>query len=94
MIKMTAQAEKNDPGSLWHRLACGWPNRATTSNGEATILKFLDIIHPASMTLVDMVKTQDDKVSHGTTSVTLMATEFWKQAKTYVEEGLFPKILI
>lgn len=34
------------------------------------------------------------QVGDGTTSVTLLATEFLKQVKPYVEEGLHPQIII
>lgn len=34
------------------------------------------------------------QVGDGTTSVTLLAAEFLKQVKPYVEEGLHPQIII
>lgn len=36
--------------------------RATISNDGATILKKLDIVHPAAKTLVDIAKSQDAEV--------------------------------
>lgn len=68
--------------------------KATISNDGATILKLLDVIHPAAKTLVDIAKSQDAEVGDGTTSVTLLAAEFLKQVKPYVEEGLHPQIII
>lgn len=38
----------------------------------ATILKLLDIVHPAARTLVDIARAQDAEVGDGTTSVTLL----------------------
>jgi len=35
----------------------------TISNDGATILKLLDIVHPAAQTLVDIAKSQDEEVS-------------------------------
>ena len=37
--------------------------KSTISNDGATILKLLDIIHPAAKTLVDIAKSQDAEVS-------------------------------
>ncbi|CAG9823979.1 unnamed protein product, partial [Phaedon cochleariae] len=68
--------------------------RATISNDGATILKLLDIVHPAAKTLVDIAKSQDAEVGDGTTSVVLLAGEFLKQIKPYVEEGVHPRIII
>uniref|UniRef100_M3Y9R5 T-complex protein 1 subunit eta n=1 Tax=Mustela putorius furo TaxID=9669 RepID=M3Y9R5_MUSPF len=68
--------------------------KATISNNGATILKLLDVVHPAAKTLVDIAKSQDAEVGDGTTSVTLLAAEFLKQVKPYVEEGLHPQIII
>lgn len=43
-----------------------------TSDDGATILKLLDIVHPAARTLVDIARAQDAEVGDGTTSVTLL----------------------
>ncbi|XP_048456899.1 T-complex protein 1 subunit eta [Rhincodon typus] len=68
--------------------------KATVSNDGATILKLLDVVHPAAKTLVDIAKSQDAEVGDGTTSVILLAAEFLRQIKPYVEEGLHPQIII
>lgn len=67
--------------------------KVTISNDGATILKKLEVSHPAAKTLVDIAKSQDSEVGDGTTSVTLIAAEFLKQVKPYVEEGLHPQII-
>ncbi|KAH9408972.1 chaperonin-containing T-complex eta subunit Cct7 [Tyrophagus putrescentiae] len=74
----------------------------TISNDGATILKKLDIVHPGAKTLVDIARSQDDEASawrcsfvgDGTTSVTLIAAEFLKQVKPYVEEGVHAQVII
>ncbi|XP_003743658.1 T-complex protein 1 subunit eta [Galendromus occidentalis] len=63
------------------------------SNDGATIMKQLDIVHPAARTLVDIAKSQDSEVGDGTTSVVLLAGEFLKQAKPYVEEHVHPQVI-
>uniref|UniRef100_A0A8D8M8P9 T-complex protein 1 subunit eta n=1 Tax=Cacopsylla melanoneura TaxID=428564 RepID=A0A8D8M8P9_9HEMI len=68
--------------------------KATISNDGVTIMKLLDIIHPAAKTLVDIAKSQDAEVGDGTTSVVLLAGGFLKQVKPYIEEGGHPRIII
>lgn len=63
-------------------------DKATISNDGATIMKLLDIVHPAAKTLVEIAKSQDAEVGDGTTSVVVLAGEFLKQAKTFVEDGV------
>lgn len=69
-------------------------SKATISNDGATIMKLLDIVHPAAKTLVDIAKSQDAEVGDGTTSVVLLAGEFLKQVKPFVEEGVHPRVII
>lgn len=68
--------------------------KTTISNDGATIMKLLDIVHPAAKTLVDIAKSQDVEVGDGTTSVVLLAGEFLKQIKPFVEEGVHPRVII
>lgn len=44
----------------------------TDIDDGATLLKLLDIVHPAARTLVDIARAQDAEVGDGTTSVTLL----------------------
>lgn len=64
------------------------------SNDGATILKNLDIVHPAAKTLVDISRSQDDEVGDGTTTVALFAAELLKQVKPLVEEGVHPQVIV
>ncbi|KAH6931443.1 hypothetical protein HPB50_024411 [Hyalomma asiaticum] len=68
--------------------------KTTISNDGATIMKQLDIVHPAAKTLTDIAKSQDAEVGDGTTTVVLLASEFLKQCKAYVEEGIHPQVII
>jgi T-complex protein 1 subunit eta len=67
--------------------------KSTISNDGATIMKLLDIVHPAAQTLVDIAKSQDSEVGDGTTSVVVLAGEILKEAKSFVEEGVHPQII-
>jgi T-complex protein 1 subunit eta len=68
--------------------------KATISNDGATIMKLLDVVHPAAKTLVDIAKTQDAEEGDGTTSVVILAGEFLKQCKPFGEEGVHPRVII
>jgi T-complex protein 1 subunit eta len=69
-------------------------NTVTISNDGATILKRLEVTHPAARTLVDISMSQDAEVGDGTTSVVLIASEFLKQCKSLVEEGVHPQVIV
>ena len=45
------------------------------TNDGATILKSLEVEHPAARVLVDLAKLQDQEVGDGTTSVVIIASE-------------------
>nr|CAB3468837.1 unnamed protein product [Digitaria exilis] len=66
----------------------------TISNDGATIMRLLDIVHPAAKILVDIARSQDSEVGDGTTTVVLLAGEFLKEAKPYIEDGVHPHSLI
>jgi T-complex protein 1 subunit eta len=68
--------------------------KATISNDGATILKLLEIVHPAARTLVDIAKSQDAEVGDGTTSVVLLTGEILKNSRTFIEDGMHPTIII
>jgi T-complex protein 1 subunit eta len=66
----------------------------TISNDGATIVKLLDIVHPAAKTLADIAMSQDSEVGDGTTSTMVLAGELLKQAKEFIEEGVHPQVII
>lgn len=66
----------------------------TISNDGATIMKLLDIVHPAAKTLVDIARAQDAEVGDGTTSVVILAGELLKEVKPLVEDGMAPQVII
>lgn len=67
---------------------------AQITNDGATILKLLDIVHPAARTLVDIARAQDAEVGDGTTSVVLLAAQLLKEVRGYIEEGVSPHVII
>jgi len=70
-------------------------DRGTTiSNDGATLIKLLDIVHPAAKTLVDISIAQDNEVGDGTTSVVLLAGELLRESKEFIDEGMAPQVVI
>lgn len=69
-------------------------NDTTITNDGATVMKKLNVIHPAAKILVDISKAQDNEVGDGTTSVVVLAGELLKEAKSFLEDGLVaPQII-
>lgn len=67
--------------------------KTTISNDGATILKLLDIVHPAAKMLVDVSRAQDAEVGDGTTSVTILAGELLKESKSFIEDGISSNLI-
>ncbi|OTB02083.1 hypothetical protein M426DRAFT_323027 [Hypoxylon sp. CI-4A] len=68
--------------------------RQTITNDGATVMKLLDIVHPAARILVDIARSQDAEVGDGTTSVVVLAGEILKEIKEHVEQGVSSQIII
>mmetsp|Transcript_30994 Transcript_30994/g.92064 ORF Transcript_30994/g.92064 Transcript_30994/m.92064 type:complete len:564 (-) Transcript_30994:132-1823(-) len=68
--------------------------QTTITNDGATVLKKLNITHPAARILVDISKAQDAEVGDGTTGVVVLTGELLKEAKNFLEDGLVaPQII-
>jgi T-complex protein 1 subunit alpha len=66
----------------------------TVTNDGATILKNLEIEHPAAKILVESSFAQDKAVGDGTTSVVLIAAELLKRANELVKINIHPTNII
>lgn len=76
------------------KLIVSAPGKTTISNDGATIMRLLEVAHPAARALVDIARAQDAEVGDGTTSVVVLAGELLQQAKPFIEEGVFPQLVI
>lgn len=63
------------------------------TNDGATILKEMDIEHPAAKMVVEVSKTQDEEVGDGTTSAAVVAGELLKKAEDLIEQEIHPTII-
>jgi len=66
----------------------------TITNDGATILKQLEVEHPAGKILVELSNLQDQEVGDGTTSVVILAAELLKQGHELVRMGMHPTAII
>ena len=66
----------------------------TISNDGATIMRLLEVEHPAAKILVELAQQQDDEVGDGTTSVVLIAAELLRKADELARKKLHPTTII
>ena len=76
------------------KMIIGDNGSTTISNDGATIIKLLNIEHPAAKSLADVAKSQDNEIGDGTTSVMIFAGELLKEAKQFIQDGISPQIII
>ncbi len=63
------------------------------TNDGVTILKEMDVQHPAAKMLVEVAKTQDAEVGDGTTTSVILAGEFLKKARDLIDANVHPTII-
>lgn len=63
------------------------------TNDGATILKEMDVEHPAAKMLVEVSKTQDDETGDGTTSAVILAGALLKQSEELLSQSVHPTVI-
>ena len=66
----------------------------TITNDGATILKEIDVQHPAAKMLVEISKTTDNEVGDGTTSVVVLAGALLENAELLLDQDVHPTIIV
>ncbi len=66
----------------------------TVTNDGATILKNMDVQHPAAKLLVQISKTQDDEVGDGTKSTVVLAGELLRRAEELIDKKIHPTVIV
>ncbi|MCX6675497.1 MAG: thermosome subunit alpha [Methanothrix sp.] len=66
----------------------------TITNDGVTILKEMDVQHPAAKMLIEAAKTQDKDVGDGTTTVAILAGELLKKAEALIEQKVHPTVIV
>ena len=66
----------------------------TITNDGATILKEIDVQHPAAKMLVEISKTTDNEVGDGTTSAVVLAGALLEHAESLITQEVHPTIIV
>src|SRR3989304_5670706 len=66
----------------------------TITNDGATILKEIDVQHPAAKMIIEISKTTDQEVGDGTTSATVLAGAFLEQAEELIDKDVHPTVIV
>ena len=65
----------------------------TITNDGVTILKEVDVEHPAAKMLVEVAKTQDQQCGDGTTTAVVIAGELLKRSEYLLEQNVHPTVI-
>ncbi|MEM4490289.1 MAG: thermosome subunit alpha [Desulfurococcaceae archaeon] len=66
----------------------------TVTNDGATIVKEMEVQHPAAKLLVEVAKAQDAEVGDGTTSAVVLAGTLLSKAEELLDQDIHPSIII
>jgi thermosome len=81
------------PQGMDKMLVSGMGDVVITNDG-ATILKEIDVQHPAAKMLVEVAKSQDSEVGDGTTTVVVLAGELMTRAEKLLDQDVHPTVII
>ncbi|MEM4311017.1 MAG: thermosome subunit beta [Nitrososphaerales archaeon] len=66
----------------------------TITNDGATMLKQIDVQHPAAKMMVELAKATDNEVGDGTTSVVVLAGALLERAEELIDKDIHPIIIV
>jgi thermosome len=66
----------------------------TITNDGATMLKEIDVQHPAAKMLVEVSKTTDNEVGDGTTSAVVFAGALLEKAEELIDKDVHPTVIV
>ncbi len=66
----------------------------TITNDGATMLKEIDVQHPAAKMLVEVSKTTDNEVGDGTTSAVVLAGSLLEKAEELLDKDVHPTVIV
>jgi thermosome len=66
----------------------------TVTNDGATILKEIDVQHPAAKMMVEVAKSVDNEVGDGTTSAVVLAGALLEKAEQLITKDVHPTIIV
>ena len=81
------------PQGMDKMLVSGMGDVVITNDG-ATIMKELDIQHPAAKMLVEVAKSQDNEVGDGTTTAVVLAGGLLTKAEKLLDQDVHPTVIV
>src|SRR5919106_1413828 len=66
----------------------------TITNDGATILKEIEVQHPAAKMMVEVTKSVDNEVGDGTTSVAVLAGSLLEKAEELINKNVHPTVIV
>jgi thermosome len=63
------------------------------TNDGATILKEIDVEHPAAKMIIEVAKSQDEECGDGTTTAVILTGELLKSAGDLLEQNIHPTVI-
>src|ERR687883_930380 len=66
----------------------------TITNDGATILKEIDVQHPAAKMMVEISKSTDNEVGDGTTSTVVVAGSLLEKAEELITKNVHPTVVV
>lgn len=66
----------------------------TITNDGATILKEMDVEHPAAKMMVEIAKAVDNEAGDGTTSSVIIAGALLEKAEELIKQGIHPTVIV
>jgi len=81
------------PQGMDKMLVSGMGDVVITNDG-ATIMKELDVQHPAAKMLVEVAKSQDNEVGDGTTTAVVLAGELLTKAEKLLDQEVHPTVIV
>jgi len=92
--KIIAQAVRSSIGPKGMDKMLDSMGDVTITSDGATILKEMEVEHPAAKMMVEISKTQDDEVGDGTTSAVVVAGELLSKAEELLNNNLHPTVIV
>jgi len=64
------------------------------TNDGNSILREVDVSHPAAKSMIELSRTQDEEVGDGTTSVIILAGEMMSIAEPFLQRNMHPRVIV
>ncbi|MDE1857756.1 MAG: TCP-1/cpn60 chaperonin family protein [Thaumarchaeota archaeon] len=93
--KLVAEAVKTSMGPKgMDKMLVDSMGDVTITNDGATMLKEMDIQHPAGKMIIEVAKTVDSEVGDGTTSSVVLTGALLERAGELIEKGVHPMVIV